>query len=479
MGTTVSQMALRMRGQTNCIQHSEKQLDFYCEQCDEVICPTCVSTTHNGHRICELSLISTKKKPYIQNFIDRTEKNELVQIRRYITSTDKLLQDNDNIFEDLSCQLKLQTEKLKQDLEKLTGKTLSLYQKMKEDNARIIQMYKQKLEMYNEQLKRKVQECKTALQRSSHIQIYDLSHDIASPSSLPVKPFLGTASFIPNMNPQHQLELALGKVMFKEVEEWNSLCGIDSICPTDDGRVWTSEYNRTLTLLDRKGRVIQRVKHRSVVSDIILSPRTHRLWVCDTDNNILELVSGHLTQRFRTKERPRCICVTASDHVIVGMARRISIFTTKGEMVSIPSAEGTGKPVVCTPHRIAECPVTHNVAVIDFSSDKDGGDGNQHVSVINTAFQELSVFRGDIPSSSDQPQTGGEPFNPWGVVFDSVGNLIIGDRDNCRVLLLSGGCKFLKVIHTDTNGTSAVGVDWEDVLWAAFSKNVKLLPYTH
>ncbi|XP_021352901.1 uncharacterized protein LOC110450021 [Mizuhopecten yessoensis] len=400
---------------------------------------------------------------------------------------------------------------------------------MEEDNTKLIQKYKQDLEMYNEQLRQQIQECKTALQHGSHIEIYDTGCEIHFPISVPVKPVLGTASFTPNKTPQHHLELALGNIdalgqgqastdqdgsvgasggqkpsstsqqtepkgkkavtmykllsQTKVLEEWWSPVGIYSICPTTDGQVWTSGYSNTLTLLDRKGKVIQEVKHKTNINDISLSPTTHTLWVCDRENNIMELVSGQLKHRFSTKVRPRCICVTVCNHVIVGMTNNISKFTTQGQMVLTTSVTGTGKPLVCTPGRISECPVTHNVAVVDWNIKDDGGDGIAHVLVMDTDFKELFVYRGDIPSTYKQSShKGAKPFNPYGVVYDSVGNIIIGDWNNNRVLLISGRGEFLRIIHTDTGYTRAVGVDKEDVLWAVFGGvfggNVKLLQYS-
>ncbi|XP_021357762.1 tripartite motif-containing protein 2-like [Mizuhopecten yessoensis] len=530
MATPKSQMPLRIKGQTTCIHHKGRQLEMYCEKCQELVCLKCLSSIHKTHPVCELGEITSQKEPDIKNFIDRREKNDLVQIGKYITTTDTLLKDNTSTFEKLSQKLKMQTDKLKQELDMLTAQTLSLYHKMEEDNTKLIKEYKQDLEMYEKQLKQQVQECKAALQRGSHIQIYDAYCEIHSPThSLPVKPVLGTANFTPNKRPQDPLKNALGKVITsgqgqtltdqdqsvttsdgrgqpstqqqqsgakvkkavttykllpqtKVVEEWKSPCYIDSICPTTDGQVWTLGYN-TLSLLDRKGKVIQTVKHNARINDISLSPTTHTLWVCDNNNNIMELVSGRLTHRFRTKELPLCICITASNHVIVGMTKHISKFTTDGKMVCTTMTKGTGKPLVCTPHSISECPVTHNVAVADFSQESDGCDGKRHVVVMDTDFKELFVYRGDIPSTyKPTPQTGGEPLNPCGVVYDSGGNLIIGDCNNYRVLLISGGGEFLRVIHTDTSHTRAVGIVREDVLWAVFEElfayNVKLLQYS-
>ncbi|XP_033725708.1 uncharacterized protein LOC117315573 [Pecten maximus] len=542
---------VRLKGETTCIQHKGRQLELYCEKCHELVCLKCISSVHKGHIMCELSEITTQKKQDITNLIDRTEQNDLVQIRKYITCTDTLLKDNNSTFAKLSHEVKVQKAKLKQDLDKLTAETLSHYQKMKEDNAKLIQKYKQDLEMYDKQLKQQILECKTALQRGSDIEIYDTECEADSHMNFPVKPTLVTASIIRNKNPHGHLELAIGKVITsyqdhtptdqdhsvstsddlrqtsrqqqwpgdkwkkaasrnillaetKIAEEWQSSRNITSICPTTDDQAWT-KYYKTLTLLDRKGTVIQKVKHKAVITDISLSPTTHRLWVCDSKNNILELVLGQLTHRFTTNEVPRCICVTASNHVIVGMPKHISKFTTHGQVVLTTMAAGTGKSLVCTPHRITECPVTHNVAVIDFSNESDGGDGSKRVVVMDTDFQHLFVYTGDIPSTSElffllglvyncvrkliignrdmyttYKQTGGKPFNPWGVTYDSVGNIVVGDRDNNRILLLSGDGRFLRIIHTDTYRTWVLGADMKDVVWAVLgdlANNVKLLQY--
>ncbi|XP_021355883.1 tripartite motif-containing protein 2-like [Mizuhopecten yessoensis] len=525
MATPIGQIPL-----CTCTEHKGRPLELYCEKCDMLVCYKCLISTHKGHNACEISDITPTKKQDIQNFIDRTEKHDLVQLREYITSTDTLLKDNTSNFENLSDKLKKQTDKLKKDLDLLTSQTLSVYHKMEEDNTKLIQKYKQDLEMYDKQLRQQIQECKAALQQGSQIEIYDTGCEIHSQISLPVKPVLGTASFTPNKTPHHHLELALGKIdtldqgqastdqdgsvmtsggqkpsstsqqsepkgkkavtmykllpQTKVLEEWESPVDINSICPTTDGQVWTSAgYSNTLTLLDRNGKVIQQVKQKAVINNISLSPTTNTLWVCDRENNIMELVSGRPTHIFSIKEYPICICVTASNHVIEGMTKHISKFTTQGQMVLTTSVTGTGKPLVCSPWRISECPVTHNVAVVDWNNKDNGADGIEHVIVMDSDFKELFIYRGDIPSTYKQSShKGAKPFNPYGVVYDSVGNIIIGDRDNYRVLLISGRGEFLGIIHTDTYSIWAVGVGREDVLWAVFGGmfggNVKLLQYT-
>ncbi|XP_021374745.1 uncharacterized protein LOC110464052 [Mizuhopecten yessoensis] len=372
---------------------------------------------------------------------------------------------------------------------KLEAQTLSLYQQMEEDNTKLLQTYKQDLEMYSTKLKHQAQECKIALQRGSDIQVYDTGHEIQSSATLPVKPTLCTASFSPNRNPQGHLEQAFGEVntsdqcqgqgllgsstgqrlpstqhrskgekeltspvyillpQTKVLGELISPCDITSVCPITDGQVWTSYfYSNTLTLLDRKGKVIQEVTHNAEIIDISLSPTTNTLWICDRKNNITELVSGGLVH-------------------------------SEG---SLPEATGTGKPLVCRPYRISECPVTHNVAVVDFDNKNQGGEGKPRFVVMDTDFKELFVYGGEVLHTYQPPsQSEGERFNPYGVVYDSVGNLVIGDFNNKSVVLISGCGEFLRILHKDGYCAYAIRVHKKDVLWVVFGVNkVKLLHYS-
>ncbi|XP_060072549.1 uncharacterized protein LOC132552397 [Ylistrum balloti] len=396
---------------------------------------------------------------------------------------------------------------------------------MEEDNAKLLQTYKHDLEMYSTQLKQKVLECKEALQRGSNIDIFDTGCEIHSSVTLPVKPTLGTVSFTPNGSPQCHLKHALGEMdvsdqgqgqsfkghdqagqkgqfiqqqrsgpnvktpytqqrsagrrkgpRTKILGELESPCNIDCICPGTEGRMWTSAHNSdTLIQLDKQGKIVQEVKHNAKIKDISLSPTTNILWACDEEKYITELVSGRLVQRFKNTEEPQCICITASKHVVLGAPKHIKKFTANGELVLSTMAAGIGKAY--TPHRISECPVTHNIAVVNLSDGKHVGK-NQQVIVMDTDFKELFRY-GSEDLDTHQPKAQSEVFDPWNVAYDSGGRLVIGDRKNKRVLLISGRGEFLRNLHRDVYWTTAVGIDREDILWVMFgSCNIKLLKYS-
>ncbi|XP_069106483.1 E3 ubiquitin-protein ligase TRIM71-like [Argopecten irradians] len=523
MATSIyeGQIPQRPQGQSTCIHHKGRQLDLYCKTCEVPACIKCMSSTHAGHLLWELNQLTSEKKQDIRSFISKTENVDLVEIDEFINSVDNSLKENINCFEQLSEQLNTQTAKLKGELDLLVVHTLSLYQQMEEDNAKLLHTYKQDLEMYSEQLKQKVEECKELLQLGTDIQIYDKDFDENSSVSLPVTPTLAIASFTPNSDPQRYLEQALGEMetlygcqshgrpggdltvrshgkdgpparrqtsdidrgtdgteeeicnqgynllpQTKILKKWRSPCLISSICPTTDGRAWTCFiYSNTLPLLDRKGKVVEKVKHDTMISDISLSPTKNTLWACDKCN-ILELESGRLQTRFSTNAEPLSICITASEHVIIGMHNKISKFTTSGELVQT-TAE-TEEQFVTRPCRMSECPVTHNIAVVNH---------RREVVIMDNDLQKLLVYTGGIPDVFT-PTKRDRSFKPLDVVYDGMGNLVIGDYNNQCLLLISGRGQFIRIIHTDDYWSQALGIGTHGVLWSVFrSDNVKLLQY--
>ncbi|XP_069134214.1 tripartite motif-containing protein 2-like [Argopecten irradians] len=529
------QTALRIKGQTTCVYHKGKQLELYCKQCQKLACIKCLSTIHESHPLCDLDEIIPEKKRSIQNFVDRSENVDLVQVKHRISSTNIRLLENTREFATFSKQLMMQTEKLKDKLDVLTGETLSLYKQMEEDNAKLLENYKHELEKYSTELKLKVRECKTALQNGSSVEIFDTERDAVSLKTQLVNPTLGTATFCPNQNPADNLKKALGIVRTSGQERASSsdsqrlsttpkrspvqyrkpalkdtiprraaspklrlplnkdtysLLGqgkivgdlkvpfnVKSICPTLDDQAWTSNYDSdNITLIDKNCKVIQKIKHTTGICDISLSLSTNTLWVCDWKNNISELVSGRLLHRFRASKAETaqctCVCATASGHVILGMNKSICKFTANGQMTR------KGEMSMCSPARITECPVTHNIAFADLDMKHDDGQGKPRVVVTDTELKEIFIFNGVTYNLQSPYKSEGLPFFPCGLVFDVAGNLIIGDGDRRNVIVISGSGKFLRQIHTDARCTVAVGLGGDGVIWAIFGGgNVKRLQY--
>lgn len=516
------------KGQTMCVHHKGKQLELFCKTCDLVTCSKCLSSFHSAHQICDLCEITPAKKLIIEDFISNKETTELVQVNTYIKSTEKQLRDNFSRFQKLASDLTTQYVKLKQALDVLVAETLSVYQQLEEENAALLTNYKSDLESYKSQLNQLLLECKSTLQRGTDLDVCDTSCEIHSRVPHPKTPSLGTASFAANTNPRGDLERALGTVstcdqgqsssdynrsagssghqrlsptqpgsdagntetrppprhtrlpQTKVVGEFKASFHVTSICPTSDGNAWVChEFSRTLTLLNGKGVKQQAIQYNNNITDISLSPSTNSLWSCHRDHNIMELVSGQPTIRFKVNSKPKSICVTTDEHVIVGMKGHISKFTTEGTLVLTTKTTGAGKHLVSTPRRISECRVTGNVGVVDWDFKDVGGKGKEHIVVLDKNFGELFRYTGVVPDITQQ-NTKQElnAFSPYGLVYDSVGDLVIVDFGNKRVVLISGGGEFLRIIYTDTTRPCAIRIDRDDALWVVFRlEDIKLLQY--
>ncbi|XP_033758175.1 uncharacterized protein LOC117340524 [Pecten maximus] len=594
---TSSQIPLRKVGTTSCVHHGG-MLELFCEECTQLACMLCLSSEHKGHVLCALSEIIPQKKQDIKNFIDQNENVELALIGKSINEIDGHLKENITNFAKLSNQLKNQTKKLKEDLDRLTSEPLCNFREMERNNSKMLETYKEDLEKYNKKLKEQVSACKIALQRGCSILIYDTAGEISSVGNSPVMPTLGTAQFTPNIYAENLMKQALGtactsgpqrkafqlqgnlksttepgdlsrlhnqkesqtravdkqdspmvlslhskhefsvtdkkegspnvavskqrtaksssdkedrspyipglkqqtnqeySVIARQkalramdsktkpaiheatvIDEWVSSCPIGSICPGTDGRMWTCCSTRpTLTLLDRKGVVVREIHHNARTTTISAAVTTN-LWMCDDKHNVLELVSDQLIHRFTTKETPGCLCITSCSHVVVGMPENITQFTRAGTIVRTTESR-VGRPVVNSPFRIAECPVTHNLAVIDRNA--DGKEGKTHVVVLDKKLKKLFVYSGEVPRTSlEAERVWSEPFSPLSVVYDSHGNLVIGDCANNLHLLVSGRGEFIRVLHKDIDCSWAAGMDEKDILWVVFGGyNAKLIQYS-
>ncbi|XP_069103273.1 uncharacterized protein [Argopecten irradians] len=213
---------VRIKRETICSHHKGTQLEYYCQDCDKLICDKCKRVDHRFHNLIEeLDDMIRGKKSNIEQFIKTTEKDHLVQIQGFICSVKSHIDENVSTFGKLSDDVKAQNNNLKERLDQLSADTLSIYSQMEKENSALLETYKQDLEKYSKELEKKVQECEIVLRIGSDIDIFVTDRDKHSrePSTLnlPNKPLVEGARFYPHPDPQHYLEIAFGFVESLEI----------------------------------------------------------------------------------------------------------------------------------------------------------------------------------------------------------------------------------------------------------------------
>ncbi|XP_021361231.1 E3 ubiquitin-protein ligase TRIM71-like [Mizuhopecten yessoensis] len=510
------QSAVRKKGQSSCVHHNGKTVEFLCEKCNELACKKCVASCHRGHELTELDDIAEQQKIIMISFIDEVENNKLPNIKENICSVDKQIESTSEYFDTLGAKVQEQGVKMKHEIDVMIAESLSLYQKLKEDNIRLLTDYKQCLEDGHEGLKEQLHECKTQLQDASVIELHDAGHAFRTIAlNLPDIPNLHTAVFEAPTHYRCYLEQALGTITTNALSECQresipqlpspkresttatpvsgatalnrpavtytflpqtSIMGKfqtnrigNKICPTGSDEIWIS-YSDVLELLNKKGVMRRQFKFTVRITDISISPRTRNIWVCsDADSSIMECTQGAPSLRFHCKNKPICLCVTIGNQILVGMSQRVTKFSQQGKSLLRTQTQSSGRSLVRLPQKIAECRLTQNVAVVE----RQSYDANckSQVLVMDKEFGELFRYRGD------GQQAAGAVFDPWDVTFDNAGNLLIADCNNHSVLLVSSVGEFIRTVFTDERSTQAICLNKNHVLWAVFGDVVKRLQY--
>ncbi|XP_060083897.1 uncharacterized protein LOC132563151 [Ylistrum balloti] len=280
------------------------------------------------------------------------------------------------------------------------------------------------------------------------------------------------------------------KAKTKVVSEYDISGDTISICPADDGGSWTCyDCSGLVTQRDKQGEVVKEIEHGTNIRDITVSPKTQHLWACCLkDKTVIELTpEGKFSVGFKTDDQPWCLCATLDGHLLVGVAKKVTKYTTEGKVVLVSKKIRIPgrRQLICLPYKIAECRASHNIAIVEQDQPIDGGKDEPHILVMNKDLQELFRFQGNIPkrfSQAAKKKIEAGSFFPFDVTFDAIGNVIVSDYNNCSIYLLSGRGEFLNLLSSNSKVVRAISVDSENNLWAVFgsfgSQKVKILKYS-
>ncbi|XP_069113120.1 uncharacterized protein [Argopecten irradians] len=490
------QIPVRVKGNSQCTAHKNKEVILQCLDCNILICITCSITTHNGHQLAEMNDIIPRKRDILRDFVNDAENNKLIQIREEIKSIDDKITEIDTKFVDLAKQMKQQSEICKKKLDDLTDEFVILCDKMEKENRELLFKYKRELKQRYKLLVRQVKECKEVLQSGTSVDLFDTASGLSMASlTLPNEPKLNDVEFRPCASPSKKLRNALGSLHKHRHEprsdnvdtadtatsdefleqptvltEFKSPMECAQLCPNPFG-TWLSEAeSKVLMLVDFHGQIIEKVKHSCEITDISVSPKTHNVWFCCAENKtIYEYSSSNANgPMFETESCPACLCVTKDEQIVVWtkdpdfLHERVLILTTEGKVIFSTCLPEQETWAVRTPFTVTQCRVTGNLAFLCRGSTHDD-DPCGKISVYNQDAIFLFAYDGTTDASGQQS------FVPWSVVYDSKGYMVVGDEQGNKIQLISGTGLHLRTIRFGVQTDNlALGIHPDDVLWLCF-----------
>ncbi|XP_033755896.1 uncharacterized protein LOC117338643 [Pecten maximus] len=531
-----AQYPIRIKGTSTCPTHKDNDVVFLCQDCKMLICTTCSITSHKSHidSFLELSRIKTQHQNILQDFVNDTDNVKIPKLNQEISSTRTELSQCKPKYGKLREKIKEENEKCKLQLDKITEEYTAICEKMELASADLFQTRITNLEERLDTLRKLSSECKQTLQIGTAVLMYDSVSEIQEMElDIPQATIINMTEFTPGQDRQNLLKQAMGNMevpnnlsfaglttggqsdqnqavrpkkstetdqastaavqsTFLEcpevVSKFSYPQSIKSICPTSDGRAWfCNRFNSTLTLINNKRQVIQKITGTNRIDDISLHPTSGLLWFCGVESEAIFAisVSNEHVPMFNTSEGlPTSLCVTKQGQIVVGIGcsqgYKVEMYTIDGRVLYSAIEQGPVPGIVVS---IAQCSVTGNIAVVgikDAAGDSsDSEDRMPHVIVYDPKLQPLFHYRGEGIQSADGSVTP-DKFDPATVVYDSKGNILVNERTRNTIELISGTGKHIRTLLTNKGTVGAIGIQKDDVLWSHLrigKWGVKLLKY--
>jgi len=237
--------------------------------------------------------------------------------------------------------------------------------------------------------------------------------------------------------------------------------------------------SKQVDFINEAGTVKHTVMSKAVIHDICISPVTARLWICTNDSVIEKAPANIPALKLRPGNDLCSICVTASDHIIVGSPLKVLIYNLEGKKRC-----KTKPGLIAYPVKLAACSKTNRLAVVDSDTTDFGGKDEPHVKVLSPALEMLFKFTGETILQRETTHNDNKitscSIDPRDVCFDSVGNLLMAEAAGCSIHILNTSGKFIRTFYTDNLPPVAIHLQMNKKLWVGFGKNsktVKVIKY--
>ncbi|OWF39168.1 uncharacterized protein LOC110465400 [Mizuhopecten yessoensis] len=482
-----AQIPVRVQGNTSCVHHHGTELTLCCWECSELACIRCIASVHDGHILDSLSDVMASKKGNIQSFIDQTEQNDIVDLKTEVETIAEKIENNERKFQMHQDEIEKQGKRMKDEIDIVVKKSISRCTELKQENEKRLKKYKIDMEARIKDLNTLVLKCRDTLQTQSDVEIFDTEKQLGPLPAVELN--LCHLTFTPNKQPQGYLDLAVGKLttvgyqfvyaydaeenecntpmekmaQLKEEVQRKAPYNVSAICANKDEGAWicSSEVSSIYQINDEVWRCGTGC-FKVCVSDISVSPVTGNVWASSEVNNaIMELPSqGEPIKRLTTTSAPRCLCVTQEGNIVIGMTRKLVRCDVRGNVLLTRT--------VCTPTKVAACPVTGNIAVVELDLREHEGEGRPHILVLDRLFQEYHRYHGDREDKGTTPESStSKAFHPIDITFDSAGNLLVGDYGNNSILIINTTGE-VESIYSDSWHVVAISINSKGSVWAVF-----------
>ena len=174
MAEALPQVYFRKRGDKFCIEHPKDELILLCKDCNEtLVCTTCISSTHSGHKVVAIRLIIQEKFTHLKDLTTEIQSTKIPQIETNIKQADEAMKQTQLNLQDQIKKIEDHGKYLKELIVKSTTETVSHFKDIERKITKQFETFKSNSENTIKQLKDLIQESKEATKSSNDVLIID------------------------------------------------------------------------------------------------------------------------------------------------------------------------------------------------------------------------------------------------------------------------------------------------------------------
>ncbi|KAJ8307401.1 hypothetical protein KUTeg_015485 [Tegillarca granosa] len=474
-----------------CNQHTGESVQFYCKECEDPVCRSCViSGSHKEHTLLKIEEALKSKEAELSTIAEQRLsdlENNLISIQKNKTDYTKDISTN-------RVQVKLKGTQLKAELETITHDILhQLESREKEDMTEL----KTKEETVKEELLCVKDIIKTFQSKQSQNHVYEISFILEAKQKLNALTITGTLEPVqpPNHYAKHMnldnLKGVIGKIQRKDQEDSPpksettaqrnivrdvapdektnlsfSFQGKRMAVALSDGRAWLADYwANIVSLMSKEGYLIRSVDIDEVVFDIAVSNDGCLLFTVNGGNKVTKFDNDSLTVIYEDYSgfTARGITVTDDGSIVVCLCNEK---INKGKLICLAD---TG---ISTIQYDADDKSVLFQNPLRVCSNRNGDlivlQKNKMIIVIDSCRRKRFRYDGSFKGQDKKVKDLKDDYDPWDVVTDKYGHILISDNNNSCVHVLDKDGKFLKLIDSQALGLLyplGMCIDASDRLW--------------
>ncbi|KAJ8313939.1 hypothetical protein KUTeg_008500, partial [Tegillarca granosa] len=449
-----------------CTSHTNKDLQMFCRSCQVPICQDCIdSSSHHNHPIDKIEIVIDNKLTQLSKLITQS-KEKSSQYEDLIKTIDKNQHDFSLAVSRRIDEAKARNTEVKYKNDKITLDFVIKLQNLDTENRKSITELKERVDGERSDLNHLIKQCE-GNQRNRNIKIvqfvttmqqeldkyrpYDLLDSVSPPSLIThhvddqeltyLFGHLDTKNIITINQPLSLNRNNKPTNQFRKVNTVRQFYSrMKHVVTTGNNQAWLwCRGSRDLSLVTSNGKVKHNINTEFDLCDASVSSSGEILVTEWGGKKVKKLTTNNTFTDIYTASdfyQTRGITITDTDKVFVGLCKyndsKIVEITTSGKHIRTIQRDTVGNKLLFS---------WPNCIRININGDIIVSDNYSKVVAVNTSGRKRFIYGG-----KDRKQQ--KSWNPWYVVTDKYGQIIISDYRNAVLHMLDQDGNLIQYLST-------------------------------